>query len=152
MLIVGIDPGAKGSVCLLDTTSSQAEFMDLKRPLPDIYDWLVESQPDALWIEDVHSLYGMSARSNFSFGKALGTVETLASLVLPEFQKVQPKIWQKEVGITVKGKAIKKAVADTCEALYPGSKIYGARGGLLDGRSDSLMIAHYGKVKHETNN
>jgi hypothetical protein len=94
MLIVGIDPGAKGSVCVLDSASMQAEFMDLSTPLDQIFVWLNQKNVEAIWIEDVHSLYGMSAKSNFSFGKALGAVETLAQIlcggnILMSLQKVR---------------------------------------------------------------
>ena len=58
-----------------------------------------------------------------------------------------PKIWQKYVRVTVKGKAIKKEVAKIAQGLYPNAELHGKRGGLLDGRADALMIAHYG-LKH----
>jgi Holliday junction resolvasome RuvABC endonuclease subunit len=152
MLIVGIDPGAKGSVCILDSASLQAEFLDLTTPLDELYDRLSQMPIDAVWIEDVHSLYGMSAKSNFSFGKALGAVETLATIACGGFQKVAPKVWQKHINVTAKGKAIKQEVSSICTQLYPSANVFGKRGGLHDGRSDALMIAHYGMNHHETNN
>lgn len=152
MLVVGIDPGAKGSVCLLDSTSRQAEFMDLTTPLNQIHDWLKQKAVDVIWIEDVHSLYGMSAKSNFSFGKALGAVETIAILNKGGFQKVAPKVWQKYANVTAKGKDIKQEVSSICNRLYPAADVFGKRGGLHDGRSDALMIAHYGMNHHETDN
>jgi hypothetical protein len=39
-------------------------------------------------------------------------------------------------------KRIKKGVGDICSKLYPTAKVRGIRGGLKDGKSDSLMIAH----------
>jgi hypothetical protein len=152
MLIVGIDPGAKGSVCVLDSASMQAEFMDLSTPLDQIFVWLNQKNIEAIWIEDVHSLYGMSAKSNFSFGKALGAVETLAQILCGGFHKVPPKVWQKHINVTTKGKDIKKEVSQICTQLYPQANVFGKRGGLHDGRSDALMIAHYGMNHHETNN
>ena len=59
------------------------------------------------------------------------------------------KIWQKYIGVTAKGKDIKKQISEIALKLYPTANIYGKRGGLLDGRSDALMIAHYGVHNHE---
>ena len=69
-----------------------------------------------------------------------------------EIQTVTPKIWQKFIGVTVKGKLIKDEVAKIAQDLYPTAVLHGKpykRKGkvlqaLINGRSDSLMIAHYG--------
>ena len=92
-------------------------------------------------------MHGMSAKSNFGFGKNLGIVTAIAEIASNTVNTVTPKIWQKYIGVTVKGKAIKKEVAKIAQGLYPNAELYGKRGGLLDGRADALMIAHYG-LKH----
>ena len=93
----------------------------------------------------------MSAKSNFGFGRNLGTVLTIAELLTGNSPStVTPKIWQKYIGVTVKGKAIKQEVAKIATKLYPTASLHGKRGGLLDGRADALMIAHYG-LKHSGN-
>ena len=43
---------------------------------------------------------------------------------------------------------LKVAVANKAEGFYPEAQLHGPLGGLLDGRSDALMIAHYLKLKH----
>jgi len=171
MLIAGIDPGTNGAIAVLDSESPDSvALLDLKKNTArDIYYWfnkLFIDQIDSgeiiepgdegagydqcfdIWIEDVHSMFGMSAKSNFGFGKNLGMILTIAELVpSAETHMVTPKIWQKYIGITVKGKAIKKEVAKIAQGLYPNAELHGKRGGLLDGRADALMIAHYG-LKH----
>lgn len=155
MRIAGVDPGSKGAICVLDTINSAAgALIDLdKSTVYDIYTSLVKLQPDEIWVEDVHSLYGMSAKSNFNFGRNLGMISTVAEIVMgtpPNI--VTPKIWQKAVGVTAKGKAIKNEVASIVQSIYPSANIYGKKGGLLDGRSDAIMIAHYGilqRMSHE---
>ena len=155
MLVCGIDPGANGAIAVLDSTNPDSvALLDLKNnSIVNIHNWLVKelnykpklSKQCTFWIEDVHSLFGMSAKSNFGFGKNLGTVHAIAELFNHELPStVTPKIWQKYVGITAKGKDIKKQVAEIATRLYPTANVYGKRGGLLDGRSDALMIAHYG--------
>lgn len=143
MIVAGIDPGSKGCICILDGTD--ALFADFhKNSIADLYAFIYTNNVGEIWIEDVHSLHGMSAKSNFNFGKNLGVVQTLAELTTGSYQKVAPKVWQSAIGVTTKGKAIKNEVASIAESLYPNAPLYGSRGGLIDGRSDALMLAHYG--------
>ena len=88
------------------------------------------------------------AKSNFIFGKNLGMVTTISEILSKgdssKIRTVTPKIWQQHIGVTKKGKHIKKNVADIAKKLYPNVEIHGKRGGLLDGRSDACMVAYYG--------
>jgi len=150
MRVCGIDPGATGAICVLDSHDpAHVALLDLKKHSnTDIYNWLhnqLRFRGSEIWVEDIHSMHGMSARSNFSFGKNLGIVTTIAELMVGHLPKtVTPKIWQKYIGVTAKGKAIKKQVAKIAQYLYPQAKLHGKQGGLRDGRSDALMITYYG--------
>lgn len=148
MKVCGIDPGTKGALCILDSDNPVcALFLDImKHSTYEIGKWLYTQQVDSIWIEDVHSLFGMSAKSNFGFGRNLGTITAIAEMASKgeNINTVTPKIWQKYVGVTSKGKDIKKNVAQLALDLYPNAIIHGKKGGLLDGRSDALLIAHYG--------
>ena len=149
---VGIDPGKKGAWCVLVPEIAVAHFIDGKcRPL-EIYAWFLDMNRQydlqGICTEDVHSIYGMSAKSNFSFGRNVQTPFTLLDIAGLEPTLVQPKKWQKAVGVTSKGKDIKKNVAQICTSLYPQAQIYGPKGGLMDGRSDACMIAYYSYLLH----
>lgn len=161
---LGIDPGAKGSLCILDPHGDILFF-----PTPNIYKTgpkficpkkLVEiltfkhrEDPfTTVAIEDVHSLYGMSAKSNFTFGRNVQALHTVLQCTELKYELVQPKVWQKAVGIQLgklTPKERKQAIAKTAFGLYSSVELYGPKGGLLDGRSDALMIAHYLRLKHE---
>ena len=150
MLIAGIDPGVNGAIAVLDSENPDSvALLNLKKTtINNIHNWLhsqLRFRGSEIWVEDIHSMYGMSAKSNFSFGRNLGMVTTIAEIikVMPP-KTVTPKIWQKYIGVTAKGKAIKKQVAKIAQYLYPQAELHGKRGGLLDGRSDALMIAYYG--------
>ena len=160
MFIAGIDPGANGAIAVLDSENPDSvALLDLKKnSIKEIHNFIrvhltiqwdgsvLSTKPKyKIWVEDIHSMYGMSAKSNFSFGKNLGIVTAIAEIFteLPP-NTVTPKIWQKYIGVTAKGKAIKKQVAKIAQYLYPRAQLHGKRGGLLDGRSDALMIAYYG--------
>jgi Holliday junction resolvasome RuvABC endonuclease subunit len=143
MVVAGIDPGNKGCICILN--NADAVFADFhKNSLAELYSFILNNKVEQIWIEDVHSLYGMSAKSNFNFGRNLGMVQALAEISVGSYSQVPPKVWQAAVGITAKGKAIKNQVAEIAINLYPSVDLLGKRGGLIDGRSDALMIAHYG--------
>ena len=135
-------------MCVLDSKDpTYTALLDLKKN--SIYEatkWLHNQQVDTVWLENVHSLFGMSAKSNFGFGRNFGIAFAIAKVGTSDgsIQQVTPKIWQKYVGVTVKGKAIKQEVANIAQTIYPSVVIHGPQGGLLDGRSDALMIAHYG--------
>lgn len=149
----GIDPGSTGAICairedgkviFLDTTVAPLELLDWFNALADECDVLV------VMVENVHNIRGAASKSTFSFGWNTCKVEVMPLAAGLSVDKVNPKQWQKTVGVksTTKGKAIKKEVASICARLYPRVNLKGPKGGLLDGRSDALMIAHYAKLKY----
>lgn len=162
--VIACDPGSTGAMCLLKLNSLKQpdiHFINNSRPELEIHDWLsqiVFNYPiRMMMIEDVHSLFGMSAKTNFVFGKNLGISTTLLRLQNVGLDLVQPKEWQKFIGIKAVPKGqkkrtpvqLKKEIAGICERLYPSCNIRGPKGGLLDGRSDALMIAHYCAHKYK---
>jgi len=146
------DPGAKGSFCLLIPSTKQVMFKPTTDKPELILKWLNQIQAEfnlrVILIEDVHAIFGTSAKSNFNFGFNTGVVNAISMASGASVDRVTPKTWQKAMGVKTKGKAIKKEVADICERLYPQVNIRGKRNGLLDGLSDSLLIAHYAYLKY----
>ncbi len=155
MRVCGIDPGVNGAIAVLDSENPDSvALLDLAKTTTfDASQWLHAQKPDAVWIENIHGFPGMTAKSNFGMGRGVGKVHAIAEIAThgQEAKLVVAQIWQKYIGVTVKGsvkytraKAIKKQVAEIAQGLYPTAKLHGKQGGLLDGRSDALMIAHYG--------
>lgn len=116
-----------------------------------IYEWMCTQNENfnlpVIMLEKVHAIQGTSAGSNFNFGYNTGGISWLSDAVGCGVDHVTPKTWQKYLGVTKKGKAIKKNVAELIERLYPHANIRGPRGGLLDGRSDALAVAHFAAHK-----
>tara|TARA_Y100001949_G_scaffold175791_1_gene186575 strand:- start:171 stop:638 length:468 start_codon:yes stop_codon:yes gene_type:complete len=146
--VCGIDPGTKGAICVLDNNDpAYIALLDLaKTTIFDAAQWLHAQKPDVVWIENIHGFPGMTAKSNFGMGRGVGKVHAIAEIAThgQEAKLVVAQVWQKFAGVTAKGKWIKKEVAQIATKLYPAASIRGKKGGLLDGRSDALMIAHYG--------
>jgi hypothetical protein len=160
---VGIDPGAKGAICLLDTNNQSILFKPtgaVDFPPLEIHNWLmglhIRSYFRIIGIENVSSVPGASAGSNFKFGFNVGLIRGIAESTGIGVDLVRPKAWQKAVGIPAfKAKTAtaikKKTIAEVALRLYPTADLFGPRGGLLDGRSDALMIAHFMYLKYEGN-
>lgn len=121
-------------------------------------------------VEDVHAIFGSSASSTHSFGHALGVLEGIVCTLDLPMIKIQPKKWQAVCfeGIPVTHKAGKpklnktsgkmeptqkvdtKAMAlQACKRFYPNTSFKGSDRSEKDheGIVDSLMLAHYGKLK-----
>ena len=148
---IGIDPGKSGALCLLVPETKRIEFIKTTEKPMDIYSWLSDidylTPIQVIMLEKVHAIQGTSAGSNFSFGFNTGLVNGLAGTVGCSVDHVTPKTWQKYIGVTKQGKAIKKEVGEIVTRLYPKAEIHGPRGGLLDGRADALCIAHFASHK-----
>ena len=125
-------------------------FKDLSDGLAEAHKFLSYNKATfeaPVGLEQVRSLPGMSAKSNFSFGYNVGQLEILLEINDLETHKVLPKFWQQAVGVTIPRKTSpkerKSITANRALELYPFADLFGPRGGLKDGRADALMIAHY---------
>lgn len=152
---LGIDPGAKGSLCFLDVDTQKIAFQPtpcLKVSAQTLRKTVINVHKNKgiimIGIEEVHSIFGTSAGSNFKFGYNVGGINMLMESTGIGIEKIQPKVWQKTIRAPT-GKAaggqlkLKKAIAAIALRLYPNAALLGPRGGLLDGRADALMIAHH---------
>lgn len=164
--LLAADPGTQGALCLLSVSGKKIKFLDtpqsknLTATVRALQEWLYPARDHValVAIEDVHSMANMSAKSNFQFGRNLGLVECLLHYHFPQVEYIQPKAWQKACEIffeypkgatkAQKAKIRKQTTADRASELYPKALLYGPRGGLLDGRADSLMIAHTLRIKY----
>ena len=150
----GVDPGKTGAICMLFQTSSNEEFIrfiDNKTDPIEIVNKLSsvkDSYEPNFYIEDVHSLYGMSAKSNFSFGRQVERASLLLYLSKIPIHLVQPKVWQTTVGMIRTKQSSKIDAFNICKNLYPTiiPELLGPRGGIKDGRVDALLIAYYAKL------
>jgi hypothetical protein len=146
---IGIDIGSRGAVVALFEDGT-VKTIPLKSAV-DITNFLYDIEESHtifnVALEDVHAIYGSSAKSNFGFGFNTGWIHGIIETFGLKPKMVPPKTWQKYLGFTQKGKLIKQEVADIVLELYPDVKkdLYGSKGALRDGVSDALAIAHYAR-------
>lgn len=114
---IGIDIGSKGAIVIQHPYSKTIEVfaMPTISGAPDYLGLVQILEPYAavpchVVIEDLHSIFGAGAASNFSFGAICGATEmVLVSLKIP-YTKIRAVDWQKElfVGVRKVFKKIKK--------------------------------------------
>lgn len=108
MIYVGIDVGGDGGIAAVDREGSVVFKSGIPRIKGDnVIDYLgiVDIFEEVLdlgdrmgvraVIEDVHSLFGMSAGSNFNFGHIKGFKEGVLKTLGIQYELVPPKMWQK---------------------------------------------------------
>ena len=147
MVYIGIDPGAKGSMCLISNGKVLFKDFDLKEYSNTLKAFLDTDDTELMVaIEKVHAMPGQGVSSSFSFGQRLGELEGMLTALQIPYELVAPKDWQKACGIPAKSD--KKGIASVIQKLYPTAELYGNKGGLRDGRSDALGLAHFIRLKY----
>lgn len=167
MKIIGIDPGINGAVTCMDE-SGEVDFIEI---IPRnaggidasiLNDLLADPHGEIIrvYIEDVHAIYGSSAKATFTFGKVCGIIEGIVVANHIPYVYVQPKVWQKEMfqGVKeirkpptkkgVKGRIDTKAMSEiACKRLFPDVKFLATERckKVHDGMTDSCLIAEYGR-------
>lgn len=162
---IGIDMGLKGAIASISDTG--AIHYVTKMPVTadgeiDAYQVMViiaEEIAGALevgeefqiWTEDLHSIFGVSAKSNFNFGKGIGKVMGATECLEVPLNEVHPKTWQAlifaacevpEMGEVKKGryKRDTKGMAAWAAAL-----LWPEEDHTHDGKVDALLIAEFAR-------
>ena len=155
-LFIGIDPGKTGSICLLDPSADDVKnvvsFLDINMQPLILLDELrqLNQRYDVvpIMVEKVRNIRGAASASNFNFGYNYGSIRTLAVCTGLGVDDAPVISWQSKLRVPNKLEktARKKYIANRCLELYPFAELHGPKGGLLDGRSDALGIAHYSRL------
>ncbi|WP_163356493.1 hypothetical protein [Dysgonomonas sp. 25] len=107
-------------------------------------------------VEDVHAIFGASAKSTFNFGWSLGILEGMLAGMGIAYTKVAPKEWQKEMwqGISPiykSGKAIDTKATSLLAAkrLFPNEDLRRSERAVKahDGIVDAMLMAEYCRRK-----
>ena len=153
--ILAIDPGIKGCAVSIHLPSLNLQFFSIsnKKEYQRLHQWVLLNKNSIVGValEKVRGIYGVSSKATFSFGYEYGKITQLLEVNSLAITYVLPTRWHKFHAIKGIGKgsarktSIKKQVATKAAKLYPSykSSFYGPRGGLLDGRSDALLLGTY---------
>jgi hypothetical protein len=146
VLTLGIDPGLRGGLALLDAGGRRPQLLQVADMPADVdgLHALLRSDPwraaTTACIERVHSSPQMGVASAFTFGRGLGRVEgALAAVEGLRVVMVAPNVWKPSMRLSG-GLAAKRQSVDLAKRLWP------EMAGELrnDGRAEAALIGLWG--------
>lgn len=168
---IGIDPGTKGFIAV--NNGQNVEFLSINDndfyAISDFLTNIKEKYNNVVCVmEEVHAIFGASAKSTFSFGEINGVLKGLLMANKIPYHLVQPKNWQKEMwenkdmdaSYTIQmrnGKEISKKVVNTkqtsinaAKRLFPTIDLRKTPKckNIDDNKCDSLLLSEYGRRKN----
>lgn len=166
---LGIDPGSKGFITLM--SDEGMEFFSIEDndfyKLGDILHDIKERYSDVICVmEEVHAIFGSSAKGTFNFGEINGLLKGLLIANKIPYHLVQPKTWQKEIwdnkdmvyifkisekdGKTKKMVNTKPTSFNSAKRLFPNVDFRKTTRCKKDddNKIDSLLICEYGRRKN----
>lgn len=158
-IVIGIDPGSKGYICA-SREGNVREYLSILENTPrDIANFLAKYAlspiDDVVCVmEEVHAIYGSSAKATFSFGEIFGLLKGLMIAYGLPYHLVQPKDWQKEIWINddkvyESGKKIdtKKTSINAARRLFPMEDFRRTEKckNLDDNKVDATLISEFGR-------
>lgn len=143
MTYIGVDPGKKGSLTLLDDGKVSIFPFD-----EDTYITVlakVDPHAAACCLEHVGAMPGQGVTSMFHFGENFGFIQGLLRAYKIPFELVRPQKWKKEFSIT----GDKNSSIAVCKRLFPEvSLLRTARCKKEDdGAAESVLLAEYARRK-----
>lgn len=167
---IGIDPGSKGFVAV-DYGDGNHEFCAIAdNDYHDIAMFL--SNVKALHegrvvccMEEIHAVYGSSAKATFSFGEVFGVLQGILVALGIGYHLVPPKTWQKEIWVN-KDKVYKSKVGgngkpsmqvdnkptsiNAARRLFPDIDFRRTEkcSRVDDNKCDAVLICEYGRRKN----
>ena len=138
MTIIGIDPGANGSIawkqngktCVEKTPETLQDLFELFHSIHFSADGICRA-----FLEQVHSSPQMGVKSAFTFGNGFGHLEMGLTAAGIPFERVRPQVWQKTMQCMSKGD--KNVTKRRAQELFPDIKVTHAT-------ADGLLIMSYG--------
>ena len=155
MHIIGIDPGLKGGIAILDNRTIRE-----RKPIIEVWDMPVrDGEICARTIKCLMSLTGskkkavvemagphrgQGLKSTFTFGRGYGKILAALEICGIEYLTVPPATWKKALGLS----ADKKESARLAHQIYKGNADLwrGPNGGVKDGRCEAALLAWWGRI------
>lgn len=140
MIILGIDPGKKGALALLDTTDRRVTAHDMPDTVPALHAFMVDLPPVAFAVlEQLHAGPKMGGTTIASMFEAYGALK--GALMWRDIQTytVRPHVWKPALNVP----ADKTAARRRASEFFPGDADQWTRV-KDDGRAEAALIAWYG--------
>lgn len=140
MIYLGIDPGKDGAMAIIRETGIQIIPFD-ELDYADAVNGL-RGHRVLCCLERVGARPGQGVTSMFSFGENYGFIRGLLAANKIPHEKVMPKKWKKEFGISDKNDSI-----SVCMSLFPSVRLFRTDRCKKqhDGMAEALLMAEYAR-------
>lgn len=144
MIWIGIDPGAKGAMAVIQENDVAVIPFDKGKYVRYLTD-IKQNHPHVCCIEQVHALHGNGVTSSFNFGTTYGWLLGMLDAIGISYQPIMPQRWKKEFGLT----SDKAQSVEVCKRLYPDVDLKRTERSKKDddGMAEALLMATYAKRK-----
>jgi len=158
-MVIGIDPGLKGGICL--AWGNMVDGLDWETfPMPvagggidlvelkNILSRTKKFDTALVVIEKVHSMPKQGVVSSFKFGDGFGSLKTACVFLDLPFILVTPQRWKKVVLAGYDWKGNKDASIVWVKQRYPNLSLRPTERSRVDshGLADAVCLAEYGKI------
>lgn len=140
MNLLGIDPGRKGALAILDTETLQVVTHDMPDSTPALHD-LIAGLPQitVCVLEQIHAGPQMARRTVGVMFEGFGVLKSALSWRSIPVQTVRPSVWKKALNVP----ADKTAARRRASEFFPDCADQWKRA-RDDGRAEASMLAWYG--------
>lgn len=158
MNVIGIDLGHDGAIVELTSSGEIYDIFDMPTyetgkgsrrayDLPKLKGrFMYMNNENMVFLEDIKSLPpGIRIQATYSLGYCRGILEAMLVMRDIRYEFVRAQQWQKHFGISKHKGDKKKQSYAIASQLFPNAELKTKRGRLLDGRSDALLIAEWGR-------
>lgn len=145
MIYIGIDPGKKGGIGIIDGETASCQPLTEEGLISAIRIAAATDDSTKCCVEKVGAMPGQGVTSMFTFGKGCGFIEgVLRSFDIP-YQLVPPQTWKKEFCLN----SSKQTSIEVCRRLFPSVSLLPTSKCRVenDGMAEALLMAEYARRK-----
>ena len=153
---VGIDPGIRGAIAAINSTTLEVIEVTDTPVVEGIYDisgmaavirHLSLLGVAVVTLEQAQAMPGQGVTSTFSTGRGFGVWEGILGALDVPYRVVRPSVWTKKVLAGVSGEGKERSIRFALQ-MFPGCGLTptGSRKP-RDGRADALSLAYYGTLQ-----
>lgn len=145
MIYIGVDPGKKGGVAIIDGDGVKVYAWD-DQAFVNVMAATMNKGKCVAAVEKVGAMPGQGVTSMFSFGQSFGFILGVLTAFGIGYQLVSPTLWKREFGLL---HTEKQASVDVAKRLFPGVSLLPTERCRKesDGMSDALLICEYARRK-----
>lgn len=141
MIYIGVDPGKKGGVAVIDGDGVEVYAWD-DQTFVNVMAATMNKGKCIAAVEKVGAMPGQGVSSMFSFGQSFGFILGVLTAFGIGYQLVPPTLWKREFGLL---HTEKQASVDVAKRLFPGVSLLPTERCRKesDGMSDALLLCTY---------